>query len=175
MTMVSRAEYITPVEPKAETIQNRQKLTTITLLLTPAQEKKEQKIEDLATYYFIDDLNFTQACAKVGICRETGYEYMKLWKQKTEPLKVDKKFWQLLAIVEVDNPEKALDAVTKVKLKQTDENVNVKSEVTEHLEANVNLSSITGSLRDYEELIKRANPTKETINIQPDNITEQVH
>lgn len=143
---------------------------------TPAEIQRQQRIDQLIQLLFIDGYSFTDACNKLGIGRTTGYEYYKTWKAEQEPLKVDSEFWELLTQVKEDNPEKALDAITKIKLKQTESNVNMKAqvtaEVTENIEANVTINT-EQLLAEYDAIIKEA--TTQTPNLPKNNTTEQIH
>jgi hypothetical protein len=144
---LSLSDFYPDSETKADAIQK------IEQNRTPAEIQRQQKIDKLITLLFNDGLSFTNACEKLSIGRTTGYEYWKEWKHSEEPRKVDAKFWELLRQVETDNPEKALDAVTRLKIKLTDTNVNVnaKAEVTEHIEAvNINVDVTPDQLTETE-------------------------
>lgn len=138
---------------------------------TPAKEKKEHQKQTLIKLLFHDFNSMTDACRKLGITRETGYVWYREWKTEQEPEKIDKTFWRLMQTVEQDNPEKALDSITKLKIKLTDTNVNVKAEVTETIEANVTVNT-EQLLKEYDQIIKTAT---ETPNIPKNNTTKPLH
>jgi len=175
--MVSRSEYVFPIEKKAEATQkNVQNLTPTDISkkeLTPAKIEHEKKLDQFITLLFHDELNMTDTCLKMGISRTTGYEWYHEWKRTQEPQKIDQSFWRLMRIVEADNPEKALDCATRVKIKMTDANVNVKSEVTEHVEGTVNVNTTIQLLREYEQAFSETE-TIETSIIPKDNSGKQV-
>lgn len=143
--------------------------------LTPAKIEHEKKLDQFITLLFHDELNMTDACIKMEISRPTGYEWYHEWKQTQEPQKVDQRFWHLMDIVEEDNPEKALDCATRVKIKLTDStvNVNAKSEVTEHIEGHIDVNTTIQLLKQYVDAYAETNIIEATT-VSTNNIKQSL-
>jgi len=129
--------------------------------LTPAQIQRQQRKDALIRAVFVEGLNFSKACAKVGIDRVTGYKYFYEWKESEEPIKVDRKFWNLIGKLEEENPEKVLDALTRLKIKLTAAKVDVKKEVTATSDVRVKVDAeLLEALKDYDRIFNLANNTE---------------
>ena len=71
----------------------------------------------------------TQAAEKLGVERGTAYDYWNQWKQTEEAQYIDTEFYRLTNQLKTLNPEKVLDAITKIKVRMTTEKTEVKANV----------------------------------------------
>jgi transposase len=148
------------VAPKTDTQQSVATQKTL-LNITPAEAARQDRIERFISALFVDGLNFKDACQKIGISRPTGYEYFNEWKANDEVLKVDRVFWRLIRQLEEENPEKVLDALTRLKTKLTPNRVDVKKEIKSDVKIRID-AELNEVLTRYDNLFG-----KPTVDVQP--------
>lgn len=92
---------------------------------TPKKVSKQEKIEQLVVAIYLGNTNFTKLAEKLNVSRRTAYRYWNEWKRSHELDHVDAKWWALENKLESDNPEKAFDGLTKIKLKAMKEQAEI--------------------------------------------------
>ena len=88
---------------------------------TPKGRSRQQKTDDLLQILFTERITFSRAAEKAGLSRQTAYRYFDRWKQSEEAKLVDVEWWQLFLALKDDNPEKALECLTRLKYRMTTE------------------------------------------------------
>lgn len=91
------------------------------------QKRQDEFIQALLTQ---KATSFEQICTQFNISRRTGYYWFERWKQR-EGFYVDVTWWQLVEEVRKRSPEKALEALTRLKYRMTTEKREEKISITE--------------------------------------------
>jgi transposase-like protein len=142
-----------------------QKVTT-----TPAKIKRQERKDKTIDLMLNSDDSITDIAKQVGITRKTLYVYWNEWQQTEEAAKINRKWHSLCKYLEENNPEKAFDGLTKVKVRMTTEKKEIEKSVTLTKNVNINVKSM---LAEYEHLITET--TTQTGTIPPNDSTQQVH
>jgi hypothetical protein len=135
MEMITLEEALgipTPTQPKTE-----QNLTPIP---TAAEEQRQQRIDKLIELLFIKKKTMKTACIEIGVSRTTGYEYFRAWQEQEEAQLVDTEFWALFRVVKRRDPAKALEILSRIKVKKMAVQLDVKQEITETKTVTYNLN-----------------------------------
>ena len=99
-----------------------QTITDTTLqTVTPKCQTKQELTDQLVEKLFKGHKTFSQACKELNISRPRGYRLWEAWKQSDEAQLVDCEWWDLYLTVKQDNPEKALECLTRLKYRMTTE------------------------------------------------------
>lgn len=140
--------------------------------ITPAEQQRQERIDTLMDLLFTKNIGMKKACDQIGISRTTGYEYFKTWQETEESQLVDTEFWALYEQVKQEDPSKALEILSKIKVKkmavkaeivsknysvnQTDININMDGLSAEEQNAIINAGRI---------LIKKTRGTEQSSSI----------
>ncbi|MFA5365912.1 MAG: hypothetical protein WC325_12085 [Candidatus Bathyarchaeia archaeon] len=108
--------------------------------LTPAEQQRQERIDQLITLLFIKKKDMKTACQTIGVSRTTGYEYFRSWQEQEEAQLVDTEFWSLFRQVKRRDPAKALDILSRIKVKKMAVQVDLKAELTETKTVTYNLN-----------------------------------
>ena len=97
--------------------------------VTPKRKTTQQLTDQLLTLLFKGHITFTEAANQIGITRQRAYRLWNRWKQTEEAQQIDNEWWNLYLTVKDQNPEKALECLTRLKYRLTTEKVEVKENV----------------------------------------------
>jgi len=89
--------------------------------VTPKKVARQERVETVALNIFNGITSFTELAKLLGVNRRTIYRDWRLWIDSHEIDKVDAEWWALFKRLKEDNPEKAFDGLTRLKIKQTKE------------------------------------------------------
>jgi hypothetical protein len=147
---------------------NEQNLTH-TPQLSPAEEQRQQRIDTLMELLFIKHIGMKQACKEIGISRTTGYEYFRIWQDTEEAQLIDTEFWILYQQVKQDDPAKALEILSRIKVKQITLKAEIREEHIETRTVNYNLNyseeDKTAILNARRAILNRRSSTPEPISL----------
>ena len=99
--------------------------------VTPCRITKQERIDQLIDHLFNGHLSFAKAAAKVGVTRRQAYRYFNEWKQSHEAQQIDSEWWSLYLRLRDENPEKALECLTRLKYRMITEKHEIKATVKE--------------------------------------------
>jgi ACT domain-containing protein len=128
--------------------------------LTPAEQQRQDRIDQLITLLFPKHKDMKTACQIIGISRTTGYEYFKTWQEQEESQLVDTEFWSLFRKVKRNDPTKALEILARIKAKKMAIKAEVKVESTHTENVNINVKSM---LAEYEHIISSTGTQEATV------------
>jgi transposase-like protein len=146
---------------------NSQKVTT-----TPAKTRQQERKDKTIDLMLNSDLSVTNIAKQIGISRKTLYNYWAEWQQTEEAVQINRKWHRLCKALEEDNMEKAFEGLTKIKVRMTTEKTELKEEITETHNVNVNVKSM---LAEYEHLITTPINGAETQSIPRNNSAQPIH
>lgn len=98
---------------------------------TPKSIKKHELTDQLLTKLFQGHKTFTQACQDLHLTRNRGYKLWNDWKQTSEAQLVDTEWWELYLRMKTENPEKALECLTRIKHRMTTEKREIQKTIKE--------------------------------------------
>lgn len=126
--------------------------------MTPKRKTQLELTDALITKLFKGHTSFSEACKQLGLTRQRGYRLFDKWKQTEEARAVDYEWWSLYEKVKADNPEKALECLTRIKHKMIVEKAEIKQEIKE-IKLEWNIDSATAN---------QVHTTPETIRVPPE-------
>lgn len=100
-----------------------------TQTVTPKRKTVQEKTDQLIEHLFHGHKTFTQAAKEIGVSRKTAWTYFTKWKESSEAQLVDTEWWALYLRLKDENPEKALECLTRLKYRMTTEHREVKAEI----------------------------------------------
>ena len=104
------------------TIPNSELINIETLqTITPKRKTQIELTDQLIDLLFHGHKTFSQASKELGLTRPRAYRLWNKWKQSTEAQLVDTEWWDLYLKVKQENPEKALECLTRLKYRMITE------------------------------------------------------
>jgi AraC-like DNA-binding protein len=98
---------------------------------TPRRLSNQQITDQLIETLFTGKYTFSQAAERVGIKRNRAYRLFNKWKETEEAKQIDMHWWALYLRLKDENPEKALECLTRLKYRMTTEKREVTKTVKE--------------------------------------------
>jgi hypothetical protein len=96
---------------------------------TPRRLSNQQITDQLIETLFTGKYTFSQAAQQVGIKRNRAYRLFNKWKETEEAKQIDMHWWALYLRLKDENPEKALECLTRLKYRMTTEKHEVNATV----------------------------------------------
>jgi hypothetical protein len=140
----------------------------LTQNVTPKRVTIQEKTDQLIDLLFRGHKTFTQAAKEIGVSRKTAWTYFTRWKETSEAQLVDTEWWALYLRLKDDNPEKALECLTRLKYRMTTE----KKEIEKTINKTVNLN-VKSMLAEYEHIITQT--ATQTGTIPTDDPSQPIH
>jgi hypothetical protein len=98
---------------------------------TPKRLTNQQLTDQLIEILFTGHSTFSQAATQLGIKRNRAYRLWNRWKDTEEAKQIDLHWWALYLRLKDENPEKALECLTRLKYRMTTEKHELKAELKE--------------------------------------------
>lgn len=84
--------------------------------LTPKQLARREKLRKLLKALLKENQTFEESCESAGVSRRTGYRLFAKWIESEGKL-VDAEFWSLFFKLRKERPAKALECLTRIKVR----------------------------------------------------------
>lgn len=98
---------------------------------TPKSLTKQELTDNLIELLFKGHKTFSEACKELGLTRNRGYRLWNAWKESEEARQIDCEWWDLYLTVKQENPDKALECLTRLKYRMITEKKELKATVKE--------------------------------------------
>jgi len=119
--------------------------------LTPKQAIIQQRTDQMLKLLFQGHMTFTKIAEAIGVERTVAYDYWNAWKKTEEASALDWEWWELYNRVKENNPDKALECLTRLKYKMIVEKIETKTEITSEEKVQLNVTD------DEDAIIRKAN------------------
>ena len=108
-----------------------QEITTIPLqTVTPKRKTQLELTDQLIEALFQGHKTFSQACKDLGLSRPRAYRLWNKWKENQEAQLIDTEWWDLYLTVKQENPDKALECLTRLKYRMITQKAEIKQDIT---------------------------------------------